>query len=71
MEHDVQSNKIEHNVNIKENAYNLIYIDNYNKQFQDVPIITCFNFERVVLKNNLNVFQINYQYNFLYTFKFK
>jgi hypothetical protein len=29
--HDVQSNKIEHNVSIKENIHNSIYIDIYNK----------------------------------------
>jgi hypothetical protein len=29
-EHDVQLNKIEHNVNIKENTYNSIYIKIYN-----------------------------------------
>ncbi len=29
---DVQSNKIEHNVNIKENTHNSINIDIYNKQ---------------------------------------
>jgi hypothetical protein len=35
--HDVQSNKIEHNVNIKENTHNSIYIDIYNKKIEDVP----------------------------------
>ncbi len=45
--HDVQSNKIEHNVNIKENTHNSIYIDIYNKQIQDVPIIPCFSSERL------------------------
>jgi hypothetical protein len=30
--HDVQLNKIEHIVNIKENTHNSIYIDNYKKQ---------------------------------------
>ncbi len=29
--HDVQSNKIEKNVNIKKNSHNSIYIDIYNK----------------------------------------
>jgi hypothetical protein len=47
MEHDVQSNKIKHNVNIKENTHNSIYIDNYNKQFQDIPIIPCLSYERL------------------------
>jgi hypothetical protein len=42
---DVQSNKIEHNVNIKENTHNSIYIDIYNKQIQYVPIIPCFSCE--------------------------
>jgi hypothetical protein len=57
MEHHVQSNKIEHNVNIKENTHNSIYIDNYNKQIQDVLIIVVKGY---VLKNNLNIFQIRY-----------
>jgi hypothetical protein len=57
MEHHVQSNKIEHNVNIKENTHNSIYIDNYNKQIQDVLIIVVKGY---VLKNNLNIFQIKY-----------
>jgi len=35
------------------------------------PIIPCFSCERLCFKNNLNVFQINYQDNFLYTFEFK
>jgi len=30
--HDVQSNKMEHNINIKENTHNSIYIDIYNKK---------------------------------------
>ncbi len=30
--HDVQLNKIEHSVDIKENTHNSIYINNYNKQ---------------------------------------
>ncbi len=30
--HDVQSNKMEHNINIKENTHNSIYIEIYNKQ---------------------------------------
>ncbi len=47
MKHNVQSNKIEQNVNIKNNTQNSIYIDNYNKQFQDVPIIICFSCERL------------------------
>jgi hypothetical protein len=47
MEHDVQSNKIEHNVNILKNTHNLIYIDNCNKQIQDVFIIPCFSYERL------------------------
>jgi hypothetical protein len=55
--YDVQLNKIEHNVNIKENKYNSIYIKTYNKQIQDVPIIPCFNCERFFEKNNLNVFK--------------
>jgi hypothetical protein len=29
---DVQSNKIDYNVNIKENTHHLIYIDIYNKK---------------------------------------
>ncbi len=45
--HDIQSNKVEHNVNIKENTHNSIYIDIYNKKIQDVPIIPCFNCERL------------------------
>jgi hypothetical protein len=57
MEHHVQLNKIEHNVNIKENTHNSIYIDNYNKQIQDVLIIVVKGY---VLKNNLNIFQIRY-----------
>jgi hypothetical protein len=57
MEHHVQSNKTEHNVNIKENTHNSIYIDNYNKQIQDVLIIVVKGY---VLKNNLNIFQIRY-----------
>jgi hypothetical protein len=40
--HDIQSNKIEHNISIKENKHNSIYIDIYNKQIQDVSIIPCF-----------------------------
>jgi hypothetical protein len=45
--HDVQSNKINHNVNIKETTHNSIYINIYNKQIQNVPIIPCFNYERL------------------------
>jgi hypothetical protein len=30
--YDVQSNKMEHNINIKENTHNSIYIDIYNKK---------------------------------------
>jgi hypothetical protein len=45
--HDVQSNKIEHNVNIKENIHNSIYIHIYNKQIQDISIISCFSCERL------------------------
>jgi len=30
--HDVQSNKMEHNINIQEITHNLIYIDIYNKK---------------------------------------
>jgi len=52
-------------------TYNLIYIDNYNKRIQNVPIIPCFTCEGYVFKNNLDVFQINYQKTFLHTFKFK
>jgi hypothetical protein len=47
MEHDVQSNQIKHNVNIKENTHNSIDIDNYNKQIQDVPIIQRFSSKRL------------------------
>jgi hypothetical protein len=47
VKHDVQSNKIEHNVNIKENTNNSIYIDIYNKRIQNVLIIPCFNCERL------------------------
>jgi hypothetical protein len=46
--HDVQPNKIEHNnVNVKENTHNSIHIDIYNKQIQEVPIVSCFNVERL------------------------
>jgi hypothetical protein len=31
VKHDVQSNKIEHNINIKENTHNSTYINIYNK----------------------------------------
>jgi hypothetical protein len=41
VEHDVQSNKIEHNVNLKENTHNSMYIYIYNNQIQDVHIIPC------------------------------
>jgi hypothetical protein len=50
--HDVQSNKIKNNVNIKETTHNSIYIDIYNRQIQDVPIIPCFGCERLFLKKN-------------------
>jgi hypothetical protein len=55
-EHDVQSNKIEHNVNIKENTHNSMYIDIYNKQIQDVHIIPCFNCERLCFLKQLKCF---------------
>jgi hypothetical protein len=48
--HDVQSNKMKHNVNIKENTHNSIYINIYNKKIQDVPIIPCFSCERLCFK---------------------
>jgi hypothetical protein len=32
VKHDVQSNKMEHNINIKENTHTSIYNDIYNKQ---------------------------------------
>jgi len=47
VKHDVQSNKLKHNVNIKENAKKYIYIEIYNKQIQDVSIIPCFSCERL------------------------
>ncbi len=47
MEDDVQSNKIEHNVNIFKNTHNSIYIDNCNKKIQDILIISCFSYERL------------------------
>jgi hypothetical protein len=69
--HDVQSNKIEHNGNIKENTYNSIYIDIYNKKIQDVPTVPCFNCERLCFLKQLKCFSNNCQDNFLYFFKFK
>jgi hypothetical protein len=45
--HDVQSIKIEHNVNIKEITHNSIYIEIYNLKIQDVPIIPCFSCEKI------------------------
>ncbi len=71
MKPDAQSNKIKHNVNIKENIHNSIYIGIYNNKIQDVPIILCFNCGRLVFKNNLKVFQINCQNNILHILKFK
>ncbi len=56
VELDVQWNKIKHNVNLKENAKKSIYIDIYSKQIQDVPIIPCFNCERLCLKKQLICF---------------
>jgi len=47
VKHDVQSNKLKHNVNIKKNAKIYIYIEIYNKQIQDVSIIPCFSCERL------------------------
>jgi hypothetical protein len=46
-------------------------VDIYNKQIQDVLMIWFFSCERLFLKNNLNVLKIDYQDNFLHTFKFK
>jgi hypothetical protein len=54
--HDVQSNKIEHNVNINKNTHNSIYIDIYNKQIQDVPIIICFSCKRLCFLKQLKYF---------------
>jgi hypothetical protein len=54
--HDVQSNKIEHNVNIKENTHNSIYIDIYNKKIQDVPMIPCFNSKYLCFLKQLKCF---------------
>jgi hypothetical protein len=54
--HDVQSNKIEHNVNIKENTHNLIYIDIYNKKIQDVFIIPCFSSKKLCFLKQLKCF---------------
>ncbi len=62
---------MEHDVNIKENTHNSIYIEIYNKQIQDVHIIPYFSDEMLFFRNNLNVFQNNCQGNFLYIFKFK
>jgi hypothetical protein len=45
--HDVQLNKLRHNVNIKEDTHNSIYIDIYNKQIEKFPIISCFSCERL------------------------
>jgi hypothetical protein len=56
VEHDVQSNKTEHNIIIKENTHNSIYIDNYNKKIQDVLIIPCFNYERLCFKKQLSTY---------------
>jgi hypothetical protein len=54
--HDVQSNKIKHNVNIKETTHNSIYINICNKQIQNVPIIPCFNCERLCFIKKRNYF---------------
>jgi len=52
----VQSNKVKHNVNIKENGKKLIYIEIYNIQIQDVPIIPCFSCERLCFIKQLKCF---------------
>jgi len=56
VKYDVQSNKIEHNINIKENTHNSIYIDIYNKQIQGVPVIPCFSFERLCFLKQFKCF---------------
>jgi hypothetical protein len=56
VKHDVQSNKIEHNINIKENTHNSIYIVIYDKQIQDVPIIPCFSWEMLWFLKQLKCF---------------
>jgi hypothetical protein len=56
MEHDVQLNKIKHNVNIKENTPNSIYFDIYNNKIQNVPIIICFSCEWLCYLKQLKCF---------------
>jgi hypothetical protein len=45
VEHHVQSNKVKHCVDISEHTHNWTYINIYNKQIQDVSIISCFWYE--------------------------
>jgi hypothetical protein len=47
MEHHVQSNKVEHNVEMNEHTHNSIYTNIYDKQIQYAPITLCFCCERL------------------------